>query len=133
MRSLRWDVPFADRHPHKVLLPIFGRDRWGVYVEVEAIDDRPGTWQVRFTDVLGIRCSNESYFDWARWAGALEASHQACAYIVENAEWRDDFWNGRNGQVVKATHYVISTADDHFECLAAGCDLFPSGFDPGKE
>ncbi len=130
MRSVRWDVPFADRHPYKLILRFIGQDMYGVFIEVEAIDDRPGKWQVRFTDVIGLKCSNESYFDWTKWSDSVEASHQARAYIVEDAPWRDEFWNGRSGDVVKGTHYVISTGDDHFECLAGRFELFPSGFDP---
>jgi hypothetical protein len=133
MRSRRWDVPFADRHPHRLALSFIKRDRHGMWIGVEAFDDRPDKWQVHFSEVLGFKCSSESFFDWTKWAGSLEASHHAAAYIVEDGDWRDEFWNGRNGQVVEVDHFVISTGNDHFECLAAHFGLFPHDFDPEAE
>lgn len=132
MRQLRWDVPFADRSPLDLILSPIKLDDYGWWVDVEARRDRPGKWLVNFSDVLGFKYSNESYFDWTKWAGRLEASHQVSAYIVENSDWRDEFWNGRSGQVLPSIHFVIATGDCLLECLAGQFGLFPSGFVPSE-
>jgi hypothetical protein len=132
MRQLKWDVPFADRSPLDLMLLPIKLDAYGWWVDVEAMRDRPGKWRLHFTGVLGFKYSNESYFDWTKWAGRLEATHQASAYIVEDGDWRDEFWNGRSGQVFQSTHFVIATGDCLLECLAGQFDLFPSDFVPGE-
>lgn len=132
MRQLKWDVPFADRHPFDLAVWPIRQDEYGWLVDVEARMDRPGKWRINFVDVLGFKYSNESFFDWGKWAGRLEASHQASAYIVEDGDWRDEFWNGRDGAVLQSTHYAIATGDSLVECIAGGFTLLPAGLVPGE-
>lgn len=130
MNSSRWDVPFADRNPLELTLSNIRLDQYGWWVDVEALGQRSGKWRLLFSDVLGFKHSNESYFDWRKWSDRLEASHQAAAYVVEDGDWRDEFWNGRSGDVLDVTHYAIATGDCLLECLANHFVLFPAGYDP---
>ena len=118
MKQLKWDVPFADHHPWKLDIASVKKDEYGWSVEVTTLGDNPESWHVYFTDVTGVKYSNESFFDWEAWSTRLEASHQAAAYIVEDGDWRGEFWSGRDTAHFPSTHYAIATTGCLLEVLA---------------
>jgi hypothetical protein len=142
MRRLEWPTPFASLHPFAlgVSRVCVDEDGWIVDLVELALSegshralakpshDKPEgkgplrRWHLTFSDVAGVKVSNESYFDWTAWRDAMEDSHPFTAFMVEGAAWRDEFWNGRqyNPPMV---HFAISTGDTHVEVLAAYCDI----------
>ena len=54
MRQLKWDVPFADRHPFDLAAWPIRLDEYGWWVDVAARTDRPDKWRINFVDVLGF-------------------------------------------------------------------------------
>ncbi len=135
MRRLEWQAPFANLHPFALSISkvCVNDDGWIVdLVELgplakpsSAKPEEMGSlrsWRLCFSDVAGLKVSNESYFDWAAWHDAMEDSHPFAAFMVEGAAWRDEFWNGRQHSP-PMVHFAISTTDTHVEVLAAYCDI----------
>ena len=122
MRQLRWDVPFADLDPLSIDIIDARQDRgeWSVHV---ALHGEKTGWTVRFWDVVGVRFSNESFFDWDSWRAAFEAPRFNAAYIIDGGAMWDDFWPPKDGSVIPATHFVIATEGQLFEALAVNWDI----------
>jgi hypothetical protein len=132
MRRLPWNVPFATYSPHDLAVAKLDPDDKAVVVcEPRRLprDDSSQperSWRVWFGTVYGYRISNESFFDWTTWNNAVPMDGLISAYIVEGSPWRKDFWNDGDPNL-PMTHFVISTANKHFEVLAdwAECEELP--------
>jgi len=121
MRQLKWDVPFASLDPLSLGIASaqFDGGVWTVRVE---LNDQTRFWSVRFWGVVGVRFSDESFFDWGHWHNSFENTLGGAAYIIEDGAMRSDFWTGNDGPI-STTHFAIGTANALFEALAQQWDV----------